>query len=414
MYCGSCLRDNRVAATLLEQGRDVVLMPLYTPIRTDETDVSTRPVHYGGLSLYLAHKSPLLRRMPGVLRRLLDSESVLRLASRLAVRTDAASLGALTVDMLQPDSAVHHGPFEQLAAALRAVRADVIHLPTLLLLGLAAPLKEALGLPLVCTLAGEEVFLDGLPEPHRTRAGDLIRGAADNVDGFIAPTRYCAQSSRERFGLDGRRVHYVPLGVRAEEPAAHHSGAGGAFVIGYLARIAPEKGLAELVEAFIEMRAAGRDCVLRAAGYLPPAEQGYLWRVRQRLAAAGQADRFTYLGEVDRPGKLAFLAGVDCLSVPAPYPEAKGNYVVEALAAGVPVALPRRGAFVELVEDSGGGILCDAHSVAALAAAISMLMDDPAARAEMGRRGREAVRARFTADIMAEEAWKVFQMYARR
>ena len=40
MYCGSCLRDNRLAATLIKQGRDVVLVPLYTPIRTDEADVS--------------------------------------------------------------------------------------------------------------------------------------------------------------------------------------------------------------------------------------------------------------------------------------------------------------------------------------------------------------------------------------
>lgn len=47
MICGSCLRDNRLAATLRAQGRDVSLWPLYTPIRTDEVDVSCRRVHWG-------------------------------------------------------------------------------------------------------------------------------------------------------------------------------------------------------------------------------------------------------------------------------------------------------------------------------------------------------------------------------
>ena len=44
MYCGSCMRDNRLAAALIAQGRDVVLIPLYTPLKTDEPDVSTGPV----------------------------------------------------------------------------------------------------------------------------------------------------------------------------------------------------------------------------------------------------------------------------------------------------------------------------------------------------------------------------------
>jgi len=40
MYCGSCLHDNTLAAALLELGEDVVLVPTYTPLRTDEADVS--------------------------------------------------------------------------------------------------------------------------------------------------------------------------------------------------------------------------------------------------------------------------------------------------------------------------------------------------------------------------------------
>ncbi|MBU0616407.1 MAG: glycosyltransferase family 1 protein, partial [Planctomycetes bacterium] len=57
MYCGSCMHDNRLAATLIGQGRDVVLIPLYTPLRTDETDVSERRVYYGGINAYLQQSS---------------------------------------------------------------------------------------------------------------------------------------------------------------------------------------------------------------------------------------------------------------------------------------------------------------------------------------------------------------------
>lgn len=53
MYCGSCLRDNALAAELIARGHDVMLVPLYTPTRTDEPNVSDRHVFFGGVSVYL-------------------------------------------------------------------------------------------------------------------------------------------------------------------------------------------------------------------------------------------------------------------------------------------------------------------------------------------------------------------------
>jgi len=53
MYCGSCLRDNALAAELMSQGHDVVLLPVYTPTLTDEPNVSSGKVLYGGVSVYL-------------------------------------------------------------------------------------------------------------------------------------------------------------------------------------------------------------------------------------------------------------------------------------------------------------------------------------------------------------------------
>jgi glycosyltransferase involved in cell wall biosynthesis len=65
---------------------------------------------------------------------------------------------------------------------------------------------------------------------------------------------------------------------------------------------------------------------------------------------------------LDRPAKLAFLHSLTVFSVPALYGEAFGLYVIEALAAGVPVVQPRTAAFPELLEATGGGLLCDPGS----------------------------------------------------
>ncbi|MGH9859973.1 MAG: glycosyltransferase family 4 protein, partial [Candidatus Acidiferrales bacterium] len=64
MYCGSCIRDNALAAELIRQGHQVLLLPLYTPTLTDEANVSHDRVFFGGINVYLEQYSPLFRRMP--------------------------------------------------------------------------------------------------------------------------------------------------------------------------------------------------------------------------------------------------------------------------------------------------------------------------------------------------------------
>ena len=58
MYCGTCLRDNALATELLARGHDVSLLPVYTPTRTDETNVSDGHVFFGGISVYLEQHLP--------------------------------------------------------------------------------------------------------------------------------------------------------------------------------------------------------------------------------------------------------------------------------------------------------------------------------------------------------------------
>src|SRR5262245_19054561 len=101
MYCGSCMKDNTLAAALGKLGHDTVLLPTYTPIRTDEEDVSEGRVLLGGINVYLQQKSWLFRHTPRLFDRLLDVPGLLNWASRFAVCTNGNRLGGLPVSMLR-------------------------------------------------------------------------------------------------------------------------------------------------------------------------------------------------------------------------------------------------------------------------------------------------------------------------
>src|SRR5439155_5103143 len=121
-----------------------------------------------------------------------------------------------------------------------------------------------------------------------------------------------------------------------------------------------------------------------------------------RVAAAGLADDVQFLPNLSRDDKIAFLQSLSALSVPATYGESFGLYVIEALAAGVPVVQPRHAAFPELIEATGRGLLREPDDPESLAAAVEEVLRDPAAARAMGARGREAVRERFNVTRMAE------------
>jgi glycosyltransferase involved in cell wall biosynthesis len=411
MYCGSCLRDNRLAATLIAQGRDVVLLPLYTPIRTDEADVSVGKVLFGGLGVYLRQKSALFRSLPPWSIRPLNSRFLLRLLGRVALQTRAEDLGELTVSVLQASAGPQEKAVAELVAALRPLRPGLIHLPNLMFVGIADALKSALGVPVVCSLSGEDVFIDRLIEPFQSQSVELIRAAACDVDAYVAPTRYFATFAASRFGLPAERVHCVPMGVHVDdfEPAEPPDGP---FVIGYLARICREKGLAVLAEAFVRLRTMGHDCRLRVAGYFGPDDQRYYDDVHRLLRRAGVLDHVEFVAEVDRRRKIEFLRSLHLFSVPAVYHEAKGLYVLESMAAGVPVVEPRHGSFTELIEATGGGVLYEPNTPDALAGAIAGLIDDEERRRELGARGREGTRGNFSDKRMAEETWALYERIA--
>ena len=412
MYCGSCFRDNALAVELLARGHKVTLLPLYTPTRTDETNASASEVLFGGISVYLQQHLALFRQTPRFLDRLWDSPAVIRRFASRSVSTDPKLLGELTVSMLEGERGVLRKEFEKLLDWISdEPRPDIVNLPNSMLIGLAGPLGSALKRPIVCTLQGEDLFLEGLVEPYRQRAIDLIRRQVHEVDCFLAVSEFYVPVMSKLLDIPSDRISVVPLGINLTGYERHRAD-DSVFRVGYFARIAPEKGLHVLAEAYelFRRRTTGTDVQLAAAGYLGPAYEPYLEEVRQRMSRAGLEAEFAYYGEVDRQGKVDFLKSLDLLSVPATYDEPKGVFLLEAMATSVPVVQPRRGAFTEIVEKTGGGLLVDPDNPQALADGLYTLWQDRVLGRNLGERGARGVREYYS---IARSTDRLLEVYTQ-
>ncbi|MEK6235773.1 MAG: glycosyltransferase family 4 protein [Planctomycetales bacterium] len=413
MYCGNCLHDNTLARALLDEGHDVLLIPTYTPLKTDEVNVSMDRVFFGGINVYLQQKSALFRHTPWFLDGLLDSPRMLDWAVQRGMSMQAEDLGALTVSMLQGEDGKQRKELDKLIEWLKKdVRPDVVHLSNILLAGMARRIRDELNVPVVCTLSGEDLFLDELTEPHASQARDLLREKIGDLDALVALNQYYADHMAKYLSADEDRIHVIPHGL---DLTGHDDQTrtrdDDEFVLGYLARIAPEKGLHLLVEAFKLLSAEESTPKLRlkAAGYLGPSNREYLDGIETHLREAGLSDSFEYVGEVDRPTKIAFLQSLDCLSMPTIYQESKGLPVLEAMANGVPVVVPDHGAFPEIIKDAGGGLLCEPENPRGLADAIKRYMVDCDLAQSHGEAGRQAIHDRYTSQLMAERTLALYR-----
>lgn len=420
MYCGSCLHGNTLVAALRRAGEEALLVPAYTPVRTDEENVSIDRIVFGGINVYLQQRWGLFRRTPWRFDRLLDAKGLLGWLGRQGFSTQPESLGPLCVSVLRGEAGRQHKELEKLVHWLkRDVHPELVHLSNVLLAGMARQIGQELGVPVVCTLSGEDVFLEQLPEPHYAQARQELRRRAGDLAALIALNHYYADFMAEYLAVDRRRIHVIRPGLnlvghgtrpRPSEMLANPAGPR-TVRVGYLARVCPDKGLHLLAEA-LELLARREDLPrvhVHAAGYLSRSDRPYLTRIERRLRRQGLLDRFCYVGELTRQQKIAFLQSLDIMSLPTVYRESKAISVLEAWANGVPVVVPAHGAFPELVQHTGGGLLCAPNDASALAEALAELMRDPERVAACGWRAQQTIHQHYTAERMAQETAALYR-----
>jgi glycosyltransferase involved in cell wall biosynthesis len=395
MICGSCLHDNTLARALIDLGHDVQLIPLYTPIRTDEPDVSQSRIFYGGINMFLQQKASLFRWLPKWLDRWLDQAWLINWAAGKSVKIDPQQVADLTLSILRGSEGFQKKEVERLADWLTGdFRPDAIVFSNILTAGCVPEVKRRMNVPVVVTLQGDDIFLRGLPEPHQSQALAEIRLLAHSIDGFIANSHFYADAMSQYLGLDRHRISIVPLGIDTNDYKSLSPFASARPpTVGYLARLAPEKGLHLLAEAFIHLRTLPdmQNARLRVAGWLGEKHRPYVTEIFARLKQAGLENAFENLGEVDRRGKLDFLCSIDVLAVPTTYQEPKGLFVLEALAAGVPVVEPDHGAFPEVLAEAQGGLLHRPEDPKHLAERLHQILSDAPLRQRLATAGRHHV-----------------------
>jgi glycosyltransferase involved in cell wall biosynthesis len=400
MFCGSCMHDNTLARGLRALGEEVTLIPTYTPIRVDEPDASEHHVYLGGIDLYLRHRWRLWRSLPRAATRWMDAPWLLRFATQFGVSNDARHLGELTLAMLSGSAGPQREALAELAQfIIHDLQPDIVVFSNTLLAGALEAIRveqgEYLHCPVVCLLQGDDIFLDGLVAPYRDQALSRLRNLVRGFDGFLTHSHFYADHMSNYLDLPRKRLEFTPLGIDlAGHDGTPKESASSPFTVGYFARICPEKGLHRLVEAFRILHQRQPHTRLVAAGYLGARDRR--WAEQLFREAADLGDAFTYLGSpATHDEKVAVLKSFDVLSVPTEYHEPKGLYVLEALANGVPVVQPRHGAFPELLDATGGGLLVEPNDAGELAAALERLILDPRLRLELSRAGHAAVHERF-------------------
>jgi len=278
MFCGSCMRDNAVTAELHRMGVPIVLVPTFTPIRTDEEDVSRHRVFLGGINVYLEQRWPRLGRLPRLLRRGLDHPALLRALSRLALQTRREDDGALALSLLRGEDGPHASEMRDLVDFVAGQRPRIVSLTNLLIAGFLPLLRRRVDAAVTVTLQGDDIFLDSLPDRHRHRVLAEMRRLAQSVDAFVTFSEDYRQRMAELFEIPPERIRVVPLGLAGagdfSEGVCHRDGSAPGRV-GWLARICPEKGFHRLVDSFLLLRemSGTKDARLVVGGWLGAADR---------------------------------------------------------------------------------------------------------------------------------------------
>lgn len=414
MYCGNCFRDNAMVAALRRQGHTTLMIPLYLPMTLDEEDQSKgTPTFFNGVNVYLEQKSGWYRHAPKWLHNILASPTLLKWASGRAAKTKATEVVDIAISMLKGEEGHQARELEELIAWMKPQpHPDVISLSNAMLIGFTRRMKQELRSSVVCMLQGEDAFIDAMDEAGRKEMWRLMVERGREVDLFIAPSHYFAERMAVKMQIPSAKLKVIHNGISLSgyPTTPPQIAPNTAPVLGFFARMCPDKGLDTVVEAFISLKQRNRvpNLKLRIGGGCGPSDEPFVNKLKLKLQQSGFFTDVEFRPNVTREGKLAFYEGLSAFTVPALYGEAFGLYIIEALAAGVPVVQPRTASFTELVEATQGGVLCAPGSTPALANAIESLLTDEKRRRTLAENGHHAVHTKFSVEAMSRQMAEAF------
>jgi len=384
---------------------------MYLPLFADEHDIKDVPVFYGAVSVYLKQLYSIFMKAPKWFDKLLNSKPILKLAAGMAGSTNAKGLEDMTVSMLLGEEGKQNEELEKMVEWIAVnVKPDIIHLSNALLLGLAHKLKEKINAPVVCSLQDEDVWVDVMRPEFREKVWGLMHEKSKHVDLFIAVSNYYASVSQVKMQLPSDKIETLYLGVDPET-YSEVSNLPRERNIGYLSRMNFDNGLDILVDAFILLKKQKgfEDVKLFMTGGSTGDDAGFIKNIKRKLMKENIYQEVDFCEDFLCDDRSMFFKKISVLSVPVRLGEAFGLYLLESMAAGVPVVQPALGAFPEIIKVSGGGMTYEPNTPEKLAEALAGILNDKKILAEKSQKGLRSVKEIFDIEIQAKKLVDLYE-----
>lgn len=293
----------------------------------------------------------------------------------------------------------------------RTWRPDVVHAHDWLVAHPAIALAQFYDVPTVSTIHATEAgrhsgWVSGkLSRQVHAVESWLVRES----DSLITCSASMADEITELFGPGLAEITVIRNGIDAARwPFAARRPRPGPAELLFLGRLEYEKGVHDAIAALPRIRRTHPGTTLTIAGEGTQEE----WLVEQaRKHKVLKATRF--LGHLERAELLAALHRADAAVLPSHY-EPFGLVALEAAAAGTPLVTSNIGGLGEAVIDGQTGVSFPPRDVAALAAAVRSVLDDPDAAQRRARVARERLTSDFDWHTVATETAQVYLAAKRR
>ena len=410
-YCGNCLRDSKYFNALRSEGHNVIKIPMYLPLFDDECNTPDVPIFYGAISLYLKQVYPVFRKAPAWIDKLLNSKPMMKIAASMAGSTRAKGLEDMTVSMLLGEEGRQKKELDYMVNWIAEhCKPDIIHISNALLLGLARRFKEKIGVPVLCTLQDENVWIDPMQPNFQKKIWELMHERAKDVDVLVAVSHFFAGVMKQRMNIPDEKIKTIHLGVDVNDynyipPREKERN------VGYISRMCHKDGFDIVVDAFIELKKKSgfEDVKLIATGGSTGDDTKFLKEQKRKLKENNLLSFFEIIPEFSGKTINNFFKKVAVVSVPVRIGEAFGLYLLEAMASGVPVVQPALGAFPEIIEISGGGVTYMPNTPQKLSETWAELLSNPEKLEELSKKGHEATRNKFNIHSHVKEIITLYE-----
>jgi len=405
-YCSNCFRDNLYAQALRNTGHDVVIMPLYLPL-TDKSFLADTPLFFPATSYYVAQKFFKKGKMPRFLEKILDSPSLLRMASSLSGTTSAKGMEQMTLSMINGDDKNFAKQAEKIIHWIENhERPDIIHLSTSMLVGIAKAIKNHINIPVVCSVQDEEIWLDSLESRYAQEAWKAIGVNSKYIDRFVASSEFYRSVALSKIP-EIKKIDVVYPGVSIEKYKS--SNYPKKPTIGFYYRMNYENGLDILAQSFVKLKSENTipNLKLKIGGGYTRENKKFVQHIQSILKP--YANDVIWSEHYSLNEHITFYKDISLICVPLRFNEAFGLYLSEAFAVGRPAVVPDTGSFSEIVGDAG--LLYTPNNSEHLAEALRKMLTNPVIYDNCKESALQLSRERYNDAAVAEKLLKIYLQF---